>query len=128
MKAIINKNNIVDLDALSEYSKELMREHESLMNHLVKKTMLDVQRKFDISLKEYLINNLEHFGFHFENDEAFMEFAKERIQRITFEDRTEVEYYLDFVDEDNRGKFIGITNENKVDFQNDGVNFNVSIG
>lgn len=129
MNVICDESRMMSISELlgEDFKKELIKEND-LLNSIVKDAMLQAQRKFDVLLMEYLKTNLSYFGFNFSSNNEFLSFAKERIQRVTFEDSTKVEYYLDFVDEENRGNFIGITNEGNVSFENDGYNFKINIG
>lgn len=75
---------------------------------------------FNDKLEKYIIENLRKIGFCFSGKDEFHSFVKERITRVSFEDVSEVQYYLDYVDENNKGELIGITNENKCEYKIEG--------
>lgn len=85
--------------------------HNAHIDNIIRKAVSDWSEK----LKTYLLNNLKQFGYHFQNDTDFFDFCQSRIRRITFEEnRNKYEFYLDFVDDKNKGTLIGgYSNEEK---------------
>lgn len=71
-------------------------------------------REFYSELESYLVKNLAVLGHTFSCNKEKEDLFR-RITRIEFEDKLRVEYYLDFQSPENKGKLIGITNENKMD-------------
>ncbi len=70
------------------------------------------QSDFNEKLGEYLLGNLKQLGFEFENNKDLGNFCKNRIHRISFgQDFNNHEFYLDYIDEENRGTFIGSCND-----------------
>ena len=63
---------------------------------------------FNERIKEYLTENLKLIGICFNTDAEFLEFISTRLTRIKFEDNPNYyEFYLDFVNEENRGRLVG---------------------
>lgn len=94
---------------LGDASGELWSLHEQMMSDFHKKVWSD----FDKKLREYVTKNLNDLGYQFANEDEFIEFVKARICRIGFEDKPHhYELYLDFVDNENKGTFIGSYSDN----------------
>jgi hypothetical protein len=78
--------------------------YETFMNDIHRKATAE----WDTKLKAYIQDNLKQFGYSFEIDAEFFEFCKNRVHRIVFDKNPNYyEFYLDFVDADNKGTFIG---------------------
>ena len=98
--------------------------YETVMNDFHRKVMSEWEEK----LKAYLKENLKQFGYEFENDNEFLDFCKRRVNRLCFEDkRNYYEFYLDYVNEENAGKFIGCYSD-KVEFVNEGSKITAIVG
>lgn len=81
---------------------------------------------FNDHLEKYLMKNLEQFGIYIPSRSEFLKFCKERITRISssMEDH---ELYLDFVDENDRGKLIGVYSS-KTEIKQEGNKLTATIG
>ena len=78
--------------------------HDTFMKDMYRK----VTSEWDAKLKAYIQDNLKQFGHTFETDTDFFDFCKNRIHRLAFtENPSHYEFYLDFVDADDKGTFIG---------------------
>jgi hypothetical protein len=76
--------------------------------------------EFFQKLREYLKTNLHQFGHTFGDDKEFLDFCSARINRISFtENPNHYEFYLDYIDDGNRGHYIGSYCD-KVEFINEG--------
>lgn len=99
---------------------------EFIGNEIVRKAV----KKQNSKLKEYLINNLSQLGYSFSSDDEFHFFLSQRVHRITFEDQPNYyEFYIDFVDYDNKGSLFGIYSD-KIQIQSseDGFTVTATIG
>jgi len=84
--------------------------------------------EFEEKLKRYLKDNLLEFGFEFQNDNDFIEFIQSRVNRIWFEDKPcYYEFYLDFINAENKGKFIGSYSD-AIEIVNEGNRITAIIG
>ena len=98
--------------------------HDTFMNDMYRK----VTAEWDAKLKAYIEENLKQFGYTFENEAEFFEFCKNRVHRLAFtENPNYYEFYLDFVDADDKGIFVGSCSD-KMDFKMDGNTATVTIG
>ena len=98
--------------------------HDTFMKDMYRK----VTSEWDAKLKDYIQDNLKQFGHNFEDDTDFFEFCKNRIHRLAFtENPNYYEFYLDFVDADNKGTFIGSCSD-KIDFKMEGNTATITIG
>jgi len=98
--------------------------YETVMNDFHRKVMSEWEEK----LKAYLKENLKQFGYEFENDMEFLDFCKRRVNRLCFEDKPNYyEFYIDYVNEGNTGKFIGCCSD-KVEFVNEGNKMTAIVG
>jgi len=98
--------------------------NDFLMGNLYKKLTAD----FENNLKQYLIKNLNDIGIVFNSENDFIEFVKARVHRIGFEEIPNYyELYLDFVDEKNRGTFLGSYSD-KIDVSFEGNKATATIG
>ena len=87
--------------------------NENLVDYLVQTCIEEVSKKHSDILSQYIRKNLEDFGFFFESQNDFLDFAKNRITRISFsENMYHFEYYLDYTSETDKGILIGISNGN----------------
>lgn len=69
-------------------------------------------RYFNEKLESYLIDNLNNLGYKFETRKDLMEFCKNRVHRISFgQNFNNHIFYLDYIDEENRGTLIGTCND-----------------
>src|SRR5512138_3122569 len=94
---------------LGDASGEIWSLHEQIMSDFRKKVWSD----FDKKLREYVTKNLNDLGYQFATEDEFIEFVKARLHRIGFEDKPHYyELYLDFVDYENKGTFIGSYSDN----------------
>lgn len=94
---------------LGDASGDFMSLHEQVMFDFHKKVWSD----FDKKLREYVTKHLNDLGYQFATEDDFIEFVKARIYRIGFEDKPHYyELYLDFVDNENKGTFIGSYSDN----------------
>lgn len=66
-----------------------------------------VKDEFDSKLKQYLIDNLKLLGHEFKNDEEFLDFAKQRLTRVSLKGSKEFHVYLDFKDDHDMGTLVG---------------------
>jgi hypothetical protein len=67
-----------------------------------------VSREFNLKLENYIKDNLFKLGFKFSNNIEFYDFTEKRITRISFEENPNYyEFYVDYVNLDNKGLFIG---------------------
>jgi hypothetical protein len=94
----------------------------SLMQEVTKKIALQLNQKREQQFK----NRLSELGFTFETQEAFFDFCKNHVQRV-FPDKGQMnysEFYIDFVDNTNKGIFIGsINDEFETSFENNKATF-----
>jgi len=98
--------------------------HDTFMKDMYRK----VTAEWDAKLKAYIQKNLKEFGYSFQSDAEFFDFCKNRVHRIVFEENpNDYEFYLDFVDADNKGTLIGLCSD-KIDFKMDGNTATVTIG
>lgn len=98
-------------------------EHE-IMNEFRRKVSAELEEK----LKTYFKENLSQLGYVFSDDTEFIDLFKNRVNRLSFEDKPNYyEFYLDFVDIGNKGKFIGCYSD-KVEFVNEGSKITAIIG
>jgi hypothetical protein len=112
----IEKKGEVD-DFIPSYIK-------SVINDFHKKTTAEWEEK----LKAYLKENLNQIGYKFENDNHFLDFCKRRVIRLSFQNQPNYyEFFLDFVNEENTGTFIGCCSD-KVEFVNEGITLTVILG
>lgn len=116
-----NKIKIQDLHVNPAIAKQVLADalvpsfYETVINDFHRKVMSEWEEK----LKAYLKENLKQFGYEFESDNEFLEFCKRRVNRLCFEDKPNYyEFYLDYVNEENTGKFIGCCSD-KVEFVNE---------
>jgi len=98
----------------------------SITNCLIGDLLKETKNKFSDKLEIYLKKNLLDRGFEFSSEEEFYKFVENRVQRVVFEAEQEVHYYIDFIDLENRGSQIGLTNENRVEFEFDPINMKYS--
>lgn len=94
--------------------------------------MKDIYRRiadeWDNKIKGYIRENLKQFGHHFETEAEFFEFCKTRVRRVGFQDKpNEWEFYLDYADEKNTGKLIGICSD-KMSFKENEGKITLTIG
>lgn len=98
--------------------------HDTFMKDMYRK----LTAEWDAKLKAYIQDNLKQFGHTFESDTDFFEFCKNRIHRLAFTEKPNYyEFYLDFVDADNKGTLIGSCSD-KIVFTMDGNTATVTIG
>ena len=103
---------------------DLLSMSQQVINDMYKK----VYHEWEAKLKAYLLKNLEELGYVFETEPEFFEFCKNRIHRISFEEKpNEYEFYLDYIDIDNIGTFIGGCCD-KIDFKMNDNTVTVTIG
>lgn len=89
---------------LGDASSDLWSLHEKTMAETYRKIWSD----FDKHLRMCITKNLKELGYEFISESDFILFVKKRIFRISFEDKPNYfEIYLDFIDYDNKGTFIG---------------------
>lgn len=99
---------------------DVMDMQSKIIDELIKNT--------DNAVKKYLIDNLKQFGYHFNHDEAFINFCKERITRIAFEEKPYYyEFYLDFIGSNDKGICIGSYSD-KIEIINEGNKITAVIG
>ena len=76
-------------------------------------------------LEEYLVENLSKIGFTFNSKDEFYEFCKVRISKIDFGENDH-EFYLDFIDLQNKGVLVGKYSDNsKIEFNNEGMTLTI---
>lgn len=96
---------------------------QTIMNDFTQKAWSEWEQK----LKAYLKDNLKQFGYEFATDDEFLNFCKERVNRICFEDNPNYyEFYLDYVNEENTGKLIGACSD-EIEFVNDFENNKITV-
>lgn len=109
---------------LSESLSALPNLSDTIMIDMIKK----LSTEWDTKLKTYIQDNLKKFGHTFETEIKFFDFCKIRVYRLAFTDNPHYfEFYLDFIDPNNRGTFIGSCSE-KIDFKIEGNTATVMIG
>lgn len=109
---------------LGDASGDFWSLHEQIMSDFHKKVWSD----FDKKLREYVTKHLNDLGYQFGTEDEFIEFVKTRLHRIGFEDKPHYyELYLDFVDNENKGTFIGSYSDN-VDISWNGNTVTATIG
>lgn len=96
---------------------------EALVPSFYENVMNDFQRKViderDFHLQVYLRENLKQFGYEFGDKNEFLEFCGTRVCAVSFEDKPNYfEFFIDYVNEENRGKLIGACSYN-VEFVNE---------
>jgi len=108
----------------------LHQESISLSHYIIDEMQTKMTRDFNEKLEIYLKKNISSWGYNFKTQEEFYSFIKTRVSRVIFDELQEVHYYIDFVDLDNRGMQIGLTNENRVsfDFDKENMKFTATIG
>ncbi|MNS03106.1 hypothetical protein D3C72_344340 [compost metagenome] len=112
---IIDINNFKD-EAIYPKRVESLDMVYSLQEHM----MRSVSNEFDKRLEQYVVENLNKIGYVFEDNTAFYDFLKERMFRLGFDDKPHYyEFYIDFVDEKNRGTFVGSYSDNVSLYQRD---------
>jgi phytoene dehydrogenase-like protein len=87
----------------------------------------EVSNKWQDACKEYLKKNLSELGYSFNSDLDFIVFCKSRVTRITLAGSRKYDYYLDYVNTANTGKFIGSVSD-KSEFSREGDKINITIG
>lgn len=121
---VIPSANLAQSPMLADALGSLPNFHDTFMKNMYRK----VTSEWDAKLKAYIQDNLKQFGHTFETDTDFFEFCKNRIYRLAFTENTNYyEFYLDFVDADDKGTFIGSCSD-KIDFKMDGNTATVTIG
>jgi len=115
---------ILENKMLAEDLSGLPNLHETIMSNMLRK----VTSEWDAKLRHYIQDNLKQFGYTFKNDADFFDFCKHRIHRLSFtENPNYYEFYLDFVDTENKGTFVGSCSDKMV-FTMTGNTANVTIG
>jgi hypothetical protein len=111
-----NQEPYFELTACPAKIKEFVEDKEiwrDFQQTLIDSQMQEISKQFDEKLKLYVMANLAKLGYIFKSDSELFEFASKRITRIKFESKPfYTELYLDFVDENNRGKLIGFYSDN----------------
>jgi hypothetical protein len=98
--------------------------HNEIMGNFYNET----RKSFEEHLKFYLIKNLKNLGYDFNSEEQFLDFCKNRIQRISFlEEPNEYQFYLDYKNEINKGTFIGSYSDEKI-IKQEGSTITATIG
>lgn len=88
-----------------------------------------VCRQFDINLTDYLVKNLSDLGFVFKDKEEFIVFVKERLTRVSDWESRKHSIFLDYIDEHNTGKIVGIYSDQiDIDFDNFKSTMTITIG
>lgn len=119
----LNTNNSIDSILKNQYN-ELYNLHDKIVKDIFDK----ITKEFDKKLSDYIKDNLKNLGYTFESDFEFFNFCEKRIHRISFENKpNEYEFYLDFVDIENKGVFLGAYCD-KYDLKMDGNTVTVTIG
>jgi len=120
------KMNTSDIAATWLNDPELAK--KPIFNVFMDKFLENARTEFEDRLKSYLYASLAHNGFEFLSDDEFFEFIKERVHRIGFEGSPmKYQFYLDFVDEKNRGVFLGEYSE-EVKISHEGNVITATIG
>lgn len=128
MLPLNNENDHRGIDNWLLNSGRSYGKNQSLVDYVLQKNLEEISKKNSDYLSEYIRMNLEYLGFFFEDENEFLDFAKNRITRISFsEDMYHFEYYLDYVSETNRGILIGISN-GKVKWTYEPNKITVTIG
>lgn len=84
------------------------RASESFIDIFMTEAVERARKEFDEHLKTYVLNNLKRLGFEFKNNSELEKFTAERISKVTFEESPNYhELYVDYVDLDNMGQYIG---------------------
>jgi hypothetical protein len=117
---VFNPSKIMDINPF------IYPESTSMTNDIIGDLLKETYNKYSDKLEVYLKKNLLDRGFEFASQEEFYKFIKNRVQRVVFEAEQEVHYYIDFIDLENRGSQIGLTNENRVEFEFDPINMKYS--
>lgn len=101
---------------------------ENLVDYILQKNIEEISKKHSDHLTQYIRRNLEDFGIFFETENEFLNFAKDRITRISFSDSMyHFEYYLDYTSETDKGILIGISN-GKIEWKYEPNRITVTIG
>ena len=104
--------------------EQKLKELDNEMDDFVKRIKLEYNQK----VEKNILKNLIKFGFYFCSKEEFYTFCKNRIKKISFDEKQNYyELYLDFVDGDNRGKFIGSYSD-RIEIINNGNEASLKIG
>lgn len=96
---------------------------DTFLTQRVNEMYTKVVAEFDKRLKEYVRSNLSDIGYDFASEEAFIEFVKARVQRISHINWPRHYYELRLDD----GTLIGSYSDN-IDVTLDGVKCTVTIG
>lgn len=103
----------------------------SFMDTMMRELVKQVNEKFEVQLKSYLLENLKRIGYTFESDDAFYNFLKSRVTRLDFGSRpNHHEFRLDHstTDTEHRvGRLIGSYSD-ELDIEFDDGKVNVTMG
>lgn len=84
----------------------------SLLKFVEQEFINKSKREFNEKLESYLMDNLKNLGYKFETKKDLMDFCKNRLHRVSFgENFNNHIFYLDYIDEQNRGTLIGRCND-----------------
>jgi len=111
---------------IMDKNQSIYPEKKSMTDYIIGNLLKETSKKFNNKLEVYLKKNLLDRGFEFASQEEFYFFVENRVQRVVFEAEQEVHYYINFIDLENRGSQIGLTNENRVEFEFDPVKMKYS--
>lgn len=119
---------LLDPDFATQWIDYVSSDKRTMIEQVMTDFYEKVWTEFEGRLQEYVMKRLNELGYKINSEEEFSYFVRRRISRICFEERLHYyELYLDFVDKENRGTFIGSYSDN-VDFSFEGNTVTATIG